>query len=86
MMFIEYCLHDHPERVSDELKEVAASIEPGYVADENLARNFARAYAGMTVEEFYDYAMEFGKKKTASVKLSCLKTRASYAALGGQTG
>ena len=23
MMFIEYCLHDHPERVSDELKEVA---------------------------------------------------------------
>ena len=66
MMFIEYCLHDHPERVSDELKEVAASIKPGYVADETLARNFAKAYAGMTVEEFYNYAVEFGKKETAS--------------------
>ena len=66
MMFIEYCLHDHPERVSDELKEVAASIEPGYVADETLARNFAKAYAGMTMEEFYQYAVEFGKKETAS--------------------
>ena len=66
MMFIEYCLYDHPERVSDELKAVAASIQPGYVADETLARNFAKAYAGMTVEEFYDYVVEFGQKKTAS--------------------
>ena len=66
MMFIEYCLYDHPESVSDELKQVAASIKPGYLADENLARNFARAYAGMTMEEFYDYAVEFGKKETAS--------------------
>ena len=66
MMFIEYCLHDHPERVSDELKAVAAEIKPGYVADEALARNFAKAYAGMTVEEYYNYAVEFGKKKTAS--------------------
>ena len=66
MMFIEYCLVDHPERVSEELKQTAASIKPGYVADENLARNFARAYAGMTVEEFYDYAVAFGRKKTES--------------------
>ena len=66
MMFIEYCLYDHPERVSDELKELAASIEPGYLADENLARNFAKAYAGMTVEEFYRYVEDFGKKETAS--------------------
>ena len=66
MMFMEYCLYDHPERVSDELKAVAASIQPGYVADETLARNFAKAYAGMTVEEFYDYVVEFGQKKTAS--------------------
>ena len=66
MMFIEYCLHDHLDRVSDELKEVASSIKPGYVADETLARNFAKAYAGMTVEEFYNYAVEFGKKETAS--------------------
>lgn len=65
-MFIEYCLYDHPERVSDELKAVAASIEPGYLADENLARNFAKAYAGMTVEEFYQYVVDFGKKETAS--------------------
>ena len=54
MMFIEFCLYDHPERVSDELKDVAASIKPGYTADETLARNFAKAYAGMTVSEFYD--------------------------------
>ncbi len=66
MMFIEYCLHDHPDKVSDELKEVAAAIKPGYVADETLARNFAKAYAGMTVEEFYNYAVEFGQKKTQS--------------------
>ena len=66
MMFIEYCLVDHPERVSDELKEVARSIQPGYKADETLARNFAKAYAGMTVEELSDYAAEFGQKKTAS--------------------
>ena len=33
MMFIEYCLHDHPERMSDELKQVAASIKPGYLAE-----------------------------------------------------
>jgi len=66
MMFIEYCLVDHPERVSDELKEVAAAIEPGYLADETLARNFAKAYAGMTVEEFYEYIVEFGQKKTNS--------------------
>ena len=66
MMFIEFCLKDHPERVSDELKEVAAAIQPGYVADETLARNFAKAYAGMTMEEFFDYAVEFGQKHTAS--------------------
>ena len=66
MMFIEYCLVDHPERVSDELKEVAAAIQPGYLADETLARNFAKAYAGMTVEEFSAYVEEFGKKNTQS--------------------
>ena len=66
MMFIEYCLVDHPERVSDELKAVAAAIQPGYLADETLARNFAKAYAGMTVEEFSEYVVEFGKKYTQS--------------------
>ncbi|MBR5738541.1 MAG: haloacid dehalogenase-like hydrolase, partial [Lachnospiraceae bacterium] len=66
MMFIEFCLRDHPERVSEELKQVAASIKPGYLADETLARNFAKAYAGMTVQELYDYAVEFGKKFTSS--------------------
>ena len=66
MMFIEYCTVDHPEKVSDELKELAASIQPGYIADENLARNFARAYAGMTVNEFYDYVVSFGQKETQS--------------------
>ena len=66
MMFIEYCLVDHPEKVSDELKEVAKSIAPRYLADETLARNFAKAYAGMTVNEFYDYVVSFGKKNTQS--------------------
>ena len=66
MMFIEYCLIDHPDEVSDELKQVAAAIKPGYKADETLARNFAKAYAGMTVEEFGNYAVEFGQRKTSS--------------------
>ena len=66
MMFIEYCLKDHPERVTDDLKQAAIEIKPGYTAGEELARNFAKAYAGMTMEEFYDYVVEFGKKETAS--------------------
>ena len=66
MMFIEYCLVDHPDRVSNELKEVASSIKPGYLADENLARNFAKAYAGLSVDEFYEYVVTFGKKYTKS--------------------
>ena len=66
MMFINYCLIDHPERVSDELKAAAAEIQPGYTAGEELARNFAKAYAGMTIKELYDYAVEFGQKQTQS--------------------
>ena len=66
MMFINYCLVDHPESVSEELKAAAAEIRPGYTAGEELARNFAKAYAGMTVQELYDYAVEFGQKKTDS--------------------
>ncbi len=66
MMFIEYCLKDHPDRVSDELKAAAREIKPGYTAGEELARNFAKAYAGMTVSELYDYAVEFGRKNTDS--------------------
>ena len=66
MMFINYCLYDHPERVSDDLTRAAAEIKPGYTAGEELARNFAKAYAGMTIKELYDYAVEFGNKKTDS--------------------
>lgn len=66
MMFINFCLVDHPERVSDELKQAALEIKPGYTAGEELARNFAKAYAGMTVKELYDYAVEFGQKETDS--------------------
>ncbi len=66
MMFINYCLVDHPERVSDELKAAALAIEPGYTAGEELARNFAKAYAGLTIKELYDYAVEFGQKQTDS--------------------
>lgn len=46
MMFIEFCLHDHPERVSDELKEIAAAIKPGYVADESLPETLQRLTRG----------------------------------------
>ena len=66
MMFINFCLTDHPERVTDELKAAASEIRPGYTAGEELARNFAKAYAGMTIQELYDYAVEFGKKNTDS--------------------
>ena len=66
MMFINFCLTDHPERVTDELKAAAAGIRPGYTAGEELARNFAKAYAGMTIQELYDYAVEFGQKNTDS--------------------
>ncbi len=66
MMFINYCLVDHPDKVSDELKAAAAEIKPGYTAGEELARNFAKAYAGMTIQELYDYAVEFGQKETES--------------------
>ena len=66
MMFINYCLVDHPDEVSDELKAAAEEIKPGYTAGEELARNFAKAYAGMTVSELYDYAVEFGQKQTDS--------------------
>lgn len=68
MMFINYCLVDHPDKVSDELKAAAAELRPGYTAGEELARNFAKAYAGMTVKELYDYAVEFGQKQTDSFK------------------
>ncbi|MBO6240893.1 MAG: haloacid dehalogenase-like hydrolase [Butyrivibrio sp.] len=68
MMFINYCLIDHPESVSEELKDAAAEIRPGYTAGEELARNFAKAYAGMTIKELYDYAVEFGQKETDSFK------------------
>ncbi|MEE3393786.1 MAG: histidine-type phosphatase [Lachnospiraceae bacterium] len=66
MMFINFCLEDHPERVSEELKNAAREIKPGYTAGEELARNFAKAYAGMTIRELYDYAVEFGQKETDS--------------------
>ena len=66
MMFINFCLEDYPEKVSKELKDAAAEIRPGYTAGEALARNFAKAYAGMTIQELYDYAVEFGQKETES--------------------
>lgn len=68
MMFINYCLVDHPDKVTKELQDAAAEIRPGYTAGEELARNFAKAYAGMTVSELYDYAVEFGQKYTDSFK------------------
>ncbi len=74
MMYIDFCNNhlDENKRLSDEekeeLKQVADSITPDYKAGEELARNFAKAYSGMTVDELYDHAVEFGKKETASFK------------------
>ncbi|MBR1560135.1 MAG: haloacid dehalogenase-like hydrolase, partial [Clostridia bacterium] len=72
MMFIDYCAtrldaNTHlSEKDKAELKQVAESITPDYKAGEELARNFARAYTGMTIQELYDYAVEFGQKHTDS--------------------
>lgn len=72
MMFLDFCetrldASDYlSKRDKDELKQVAKEITPEYKAGEALARNFARAYTGMTLQELYDYAVEFGQKKTAS--------------------
>ena len=72
MMFIDFCntrLDDSDylsKEAKDELKAVAESITPDYKAGEELARNFAKAYTGMTVRELYDYAVEFGRKYTDS--------------------
>ena len=66
MMFREYCLEDHPDMVSDELKEIASSITPDDKADGSLPEDFAGAYAGLTVKELYDYAVQFGEKETQS--------------------
>ena len=63
MMFIDF-LKDHPEKATDELKKAADAIQPGYKAGLDLAMNFAKAYAGMTVKELYDYAVEFGQRYT----------------------
>ena len=72
MMYIDFCntrLEDSDwlsEKDKEELKAVADSITPEYKAGEELARDFARAYSGMTVQELYDYAVEFGQKETKS--------------------
>ncbi len=70
-MFVNYCLYDHPERVDAEVKAVAEFCEgkSGSEVDkvyptEVLGGYFAKAYAGLTVQELYDYAVEFGKKDT----------------------
>ena len=72
MMFIDYCENDLDqnewlsEKEKEELKQVAESITPDYKAGEELARNFAKAYSGMTIQEFYDHVVAFGQKDTVS--------------------
>ena len=73
MMYINYCNSERletndwlSEKDRKELREMAESITPEYKAGEELARDFARAYSGMTVQELYDYAVEFGQQETAS--------------------
>jgi phosphoserine phosphatase len=72
MMFIDYCdnyLADNQfltEEEKAELWRAASVIKPNYKAQRDLAENFAKAYSGMTVQELYDYAAEFGRKTTVS--------------------
>ncbi|MEE3468415.1 MAG: haloacid dehalogenase-like hydrolase [Eubacterium sp.] len=68
MMFIDFCLKDHPDTVSEEVKEVARGLAPGFSADASLAMAFAKAYQGMTVDELYAYAEEFGNRYPISYK------------------
>lgn len=74
MMFIEFCLYDHPERVSDELKQVAASIKPGYTADEALAMNYtidsrnpypAEAYMVVADDNVREWGTQDWEKKSS---------------------
>ena len=64
MMFKQY-VSEHPE-LSDDVKNYADKIEPGYKADEGLAKAFAKAYTGLTIQQMYDYAVEFGNLYTDS--------------------
>ena len=66
MMFKEYCLNDHPESVSDEIKAVAENILPGNIAYDEFIPAFEKVYAGLTIEELYDYAVECSQKETTS--------------------
>lgn len=66
MMFIDFCLKDYPDKVSNELKEAAKAIKPGYKADLSLAKKFAQAFKGMSVQDVYNFAVKFGKRKTTS--------------------
>ncbi len=71
-MFVNYCLYDHPDKVGSDVKKVATEIEgkSGSEVEELyptqvLGGYFAKAYAGLTTHELYDYSVEFGKKKTS---------------------
>ncbi len=70
-MFVNFALYDHPERVSDEVKQVAREIEGKTGSEveklyptEILGGYFAKAYAGLTTKEVYNYTVAFGKKNT----------------------
>ncbi|MEE3468162.1 MAG: Ig-like domain-containing protein [Eubacterium sp.] len=66
MLFIEYCLRDHPDKVPNDMRIKAASINPENASDISVTSDFVSLCKGMTVQELYDYTVEFGKKKTTS--------------------
>ncbi|MCR5451514.1 MAG: haloacid dehalogenase-like hydrolase [Lachnospiraceae bacterium] len=75
LMFINYALYDHPEKVSAEIKAVAKDCEEKSASEVHklyptdvLTGYFAKAYAGLSVDELYDYTTEFGKKSTPYFK------------------
>ena len=74
---LEYRVLDDPsyrDKAPEDVREAAQAIRDfvrqGKALPDHFdmihARAAAKAYAGMTVEEYYQYAVEFGKKYTAS--------------------
>ncbi len=65
-MFVQFVLYDHPEQADDELTAAAKKLEgktnsQNELTTEETAKLFAKAFKGLTVQEVYDYTVQFGK-------------------------
>ena len=73
MMFIHRALYDENYEADEEVKEFAAALEEGIRTgslpdnSERIHAEYAgRVYAGMTIDELYNYAVAFGNIDTSS--------------------